>query len=319
MRIVNPSYTILNEIDGIKILKKIEGAGRTCYKSEDKITGDSAIDFVKMISGKGHNSVIEHESLSIRFVFDRGVSHEIVRHRLASFSQESTRYCNYSKSKYDNQITVIKPVWCTNLKECEILDRSQAESMEGINEDERQWICAMLYAEHSYNLLTKNGWSAQQARSVLPNSLKTEIVVTANLREWNTIFQQRASKMAHPQMREIMKPLLDDLKLKIPAIFDNTCEKLAKEDLTGIKHNRTKIHFIHSPNCQWDMDKHQVADKDTKNPVYMSTQEWKIDENLTLQDLMDKYKNSHIVFYLKGHSIYSGEYGIRMFSYPRED
>lgn len=221
MKIIKPYFEILSKIDGLEMIQNIERAGRTCYKSEDNITADSAEKFVKMLIDRGHESVLEHEKISVLFVCDRGVSHEIVRHRLASFSQESTRYCNYSKSKYNNQITVIKPLWCTNLTECEILNMAESESMSGINEDERRWIMAMLYAEHCYNNLTDKGWNAQQARSVLPNSLKTEIVVTSNLREWRTIFKQRTSKAAHPQMRELMCPLLDELKQIVPVVFND--------------------------------------------------------------------------------------------------
>lgn len=202
MKIEKSKYEILSEIDSVKMLRNIELFGRTCYKSEEKITNDSASKFVEMIINRGHLSVIEHEKITVKFVFDRGVSHEAVRHRLASFSQESTRYCNYSKDKYDNQITVIG------------LDQYFK------NENSlKVWFDAMEFAEKSYFKLIENGESPQIARSVLPNSLKTEIVITANLREWRLILTQRTSSAAHPQIREVMRPLLDELKIKLPEIF----------------------------------------------------------------------------------------------------
>lgn len=202
MKLIKPYYKILSKIDGSEILEGIERAGRTCYKSEDKITQDSVEKFIRMIIKRGHESVLEHQSISVLFVCDRGVSHEIVRHRLASFSQESTRYCNYSNDKFENELTFIEPCW----------------DLGGFSYSFRY---ALQSAEQTYMFLVKNGWSAQQARSVLPNALKTEIVVTANLREWRTIFKQRTSKAAHPQMRELMCPLLDELKSFIPVIFDD--------------------------------------------------------------------------------------------------
>lgn len=203
MKLIKPSYKILSDIDSDRILKAIEVAGRTCYKSENKITSDSAKEFVRKIVKSGHESVIEHQSLSIRFVCDRGVSHELVRHRLASFSQESTRYCNYSNDKFHNELTFV------DIKQ--FMNDNQYDD----------WKNAMEVAENMYLNQIQLGCSPQIARSVLPNSLKTEIVITANLREWRTIFKQRTSKVAHPQMRELMCPLLDELKEKLPVIFDD--------------------------------------------------------------------------------------------------
>ncbi|MFT3753700.1 MAG: FAD-dependent thymidylate synthase [Paludibacter sp.] len=206
MKLINAGYQILSPINGLEVLKNIERAGRTCYKSENKITDESASEFVRMIIKSGHESVIEHEKITVLFICDRGVSHEIVRHRLASFSQESTRYCNYSKDKFNNELTFISPCWINSDK---------------VLEDESIYLNTLNNAERSYFALLNKGWSPQQARSVLPNSLKTEIVVTANLREWRTIFKQRTSKAAHPQMREIMCSLLDSLKTLLPVIFDD--------------------------------------------------------------------------------------------------
>ena len=235
MKLIKPSYEILSPIDKNLILQSIERAGRTCYKSEDKITEDSSEKFIKMLISRGHESVLEHEKLTILFVCDRGVSHEIVRHRICicSFSQESTRYCNYANDKFGNQITYIIPAWFERTSEGLIHDVKELNNHipEGVNvfhEDPRYdydmefgWGVDMLTSEIAYNKKIKGGWRPEQARSVLPNSLKTEIVVTANMREWRTIFKQRTSKAAHPQMRELMIPLLEELKVKLPVIFDD--------------------------------------------------------------------------------------------------
>jgi thymidylate synthase (FAD) len=209
-----------NAQDGMEILRRLERAGRTCYKSEDKITDESAPKFVKGIlkpdsSGTRHESVIEHEKVTVRIVCDRGVTHEIVRHRLVSFSQESTRYCDYHKA---GEIQVIDPCFWPAEKEIPTEDISEFKRMHSLR---LVWEQAMQQAEFSYNKLRELGARPEQARSVLPNSLKTEIVVTANLREWRLIFRLRTSKKAHPQMREIMIPLLKEFKEKIPVIFDD--------------------------------------------------------------------------------------------------
>jgi thymidylate synthase (FAD) len=202
MRIINPSYTIEDTIDGLKILERIEKAGRTCYKSEDRITPGSSIKFVRRLLESEHESVIEHEKVTVRIICDRGISHELVRHRIGSYSQESTRYCNYTKDKFSNEITVIKPYF---------FDEGSAEF--------DIWKLAMEEAEKNYFLLLDTGATAQEARSVLPNSLKTEIIITYNLRQWRHFFKLRTSKAAHPQMREIAIPLLKEFKEKIPVIF----------------------------------------------------------------------------------------------------
>lgn len=203
------------------MLKRIEAAGRTCYKSEDRITEDSAIKFIKAILTRNHESVIEHESLSVRFICDRGVSHEIVRHRLASYSQESTRYCCYSPEK--KGMSFVIPPWCQlPMGEVTDVDNLFQSSMKDGRDGDATWLVAMDKAEKCYNhLLNVVGWKPEQARSVLPSSLKTEIVMTANLREWRRVLSLRTSTAAHPQMREIMVPLLTELRTKIPVIFDN--------------------------------------------------------------------------------------------------
>ena len=222
MKLIKPYYIIEDELDGTGILKKVEKAGRTCYKSENRINENSHMDLVKLLISLGHESVLEHEKITIRFICDRGVSHELVRHRIASFSQESTRYCNYGK---DEHIQFIIPCWFTE-EEVELC-KSYAKAGDDDEIDYPDnvlvgtWLTQMTEVEKVYNFMVKKGWSPQQARSVLPNSLKTEIVITANLREWRTILKQRTSKAAHPQMRELMIPLLSELKNKIPLIFDD--------------------------------------------------------------------------------------------------
>lgn len=214
MLLVKPSFEILDEIDGEKILRSIERAGRTCYKSEDRITEGSAAKFVGMILRRGHESVLEHEKVSVRIVCDRGVSHEIVRHRLASYSQESTRYCDYGG---DGQVSYIIPPWTSYtegeyLNDAHILTGDYAETM---------WANNCLEIEQLYRNLRKAGWTPEKARSVLPNSLKTEIVMTANLREWRHFFKLRAGSAAHPQMQEIAYPLLKKMRELVPVVFDD--------------------------------------------------------------------------------------------------
>lgn len=218
--VIRPWARIEGEIDGLDILRRSERAGRTCYKSEDKITDGSAQEFVKKILSMGHESVIEHVSVTARFVCDRGVTHELVRHRLASFSQESTRYCDYYK---DGEIQVIKLCFWDGL---------DTESIKVYN----KWYDAMINAEKAYNELREMGATAQEARSVLPNSLKTEIVVSANLREWRHIFKLRTSMRAHPQMREVMIPLLYEFRRKIPVLFEIDIDVKDKDDRNGCGH-----------------------------------------------------------------------------------
>ena len=217
MRLIKPSYKILRCPSGETILRAIEEAGRTCYKSEDKITDGSAIEFVKKIMKRKHVSVIEHESISVRFIIDRGVSHELVRHRLCAFSQESTRYCDYA----GGHITFIIPPWIRQDQSEEFMTTAiLLNASDVLLQPASVWKNTMLHLERMYELLRECNWSPQQARSVLPNSLKTEIVVTANLREWRHIFNLRCSAAAHPQMQEIMIPLRDELQSRIPVIFD---------------------------------------------------------------------------------------------------
>lgn len=204
MKIIEASYRIETPIDGAEMLKRIEKAGRTCYKSEDRITEESAKAFVRMLIERGHESVLEHESITVRFICDRSISHEIVRHRLASFSQESTRYCNYSGDRFGRGLTVIKP--------CFLKEETGAYAA---------WLTAMHLANIAYSDMLAEGCTPQEARSVLPNSTKTEIIMTANLREWRHFLKLRTAKAAHPQMRELTVPLLHELQEWIPVVFDD--------------------------------------------------------------------------------------------------
>jgi len=228
MKIIKPSYEIITPVDREYVLKHIERAARICYKSEDKTTESSSSNMVRSLIKSGHHSVIEHFSFSVKFICDRGVLAELTRHRLASFSVESTRYCNYTKDKFDNQLTFIIPNWFTyyipgeyDKEKLSILEQSTDPKINKNFYTEFIWLNAMKFSEDNYLNLIKLGWQPQQARSILPNSLKTEIVCTANLREWIHILKLRTSQAAHPQIREIMLPLLNELKNILPEFFEN--------------------------------------------------------------------------------------------------
>ena len=213
MKIIEPSFWFL-PVNGEEMLRRIERAGRTCYKSENKITKDSARRFVFNIIKNGHESVLEHEKVTVRITCDRGVTHEIVRHRIASYSQESTRYCNYSNEKFGNELTFIRPFYW----------KDDPAKM-GV------WTNAMQWIEEDYMELIRLGATPQEARAVLPNSLKTEIIVTMNLREWRHFFKLRTSPAAHPQMREVAVPLLETFKHVIPIVFDDIlCNEVFGDD-----------------------------------------------------------------------------------------
>ena len=221
MKIINPSTHLyvngqpLTGETGIGLLRAIERIGRTCYKSEDKITEDSYETFVRNLIKRGHLSVIEHCSVTADIICDRGVTHEIVRHRIGSYSQESTRYCNYGAAKYGNEITVIDPGTAF-----EWGDTPAAM------EKYLYWKSACRVAERRYLEMLEDGASPQEARAVLPNSLKTEIWVTYNLREWRHFFQLRCAPAAHPQMQEVARMLLAEMGAHVPIIFDDIYEEV---------------------------------------------------------------------------------------------
>ena len=207
MTIIDPSFTWLgNAPDGDQMLTNIAAAGRVCYQSESK-SDDAA--FVRKRIGQGHESILEHEKISVRIICDRGVSHELVRHRIASYSQESTRYCNYSKGKFGSELTFIRPYWD---------DRSISAEMIRLR---ACWQEACLNAEWSYKKMIDAGCTPEAARAVLPNCLKTEVVMTANLREWRHFFKLRCAPAAHPDMRIIANMLLTAFKDVVPVVFDD--------------------------------------------------------------------------------------------------
>jgi thymidylate synthase (FAD) len=202
MKLIEPSVKIEYPMSEVDMMGKIELCGRTCYKSEDKITPESRLDFFRMIVRKNHLSVLEHVSITARFITDRAMTHELVRHRHIVASQESQRYCNYG----GKEIEFIIPWWH---------DRRNP----AVGESEWQWECAARDAEERYNNLLKSELPPQEARTVLPNSTKTEIVVTANLREWIYILNLRTSHAAHPEMRKLMGLFVNELKKYYPNII----------------------------------------------------------------------------------------------------
>ena len=204
MRIISPSFQFFEPVNGEAILKRLERAGRVCYKSEGNIAEGSAEKFIANLIKRGHESVLEHEKLTVSVICDRGVTHELVRHRIASYSQESTRYCNYSNEKFGRELTFIKP--------CFWPEDSAGYAI---------WKEQMQQIETAYLQLIDSGATPQEARSILPNSLKTEIVVTMNIREWRHFFRLRTASAAHPQMREIAGLILAGFRAEIPVLFDD--------------------------------------------------------------------------------------------------
>jgi thymidylate synthase (FAD) len=204
MNIIEPQAKV---IDYSNMMKTIERGGRICYKSEDKIGPGSDVQLIEKLKSFKHESVLEHSLITVQIITDRGVTHELVRHRLCAFSQESTRYCNYSKGKFNNEITVIRPFfWDVGTDNFAI------------------WKTSCDVAEHNYMTLLNGGAKPQEARSILPNSLKTEIQVSANVREWNHIFKLRTHRDAHPQIQQIMIPLAKEFQCRWPSLFSDYSE-----------------------------------------------------------------------------------------------
>lgn len=204
MIIVKPKVLVPEKALDSDLLGKLERYARVCYKSEDKMSNQGDPIFIERIIKSGHESVIEHEKVTVMFIIDRGISHEVVRHRIAAYSQESTRYCRYNQNKFGNEITVIEPFFFSENKTAY-----------------RYWAEACLAAEKNYMALLDAGHSAQEARSVLPTCLKTEMVVTYNMREWRHFFRLRCDAAAHPQMRQVTIPLLKLFKISFPALFED--------------------------------------------------------------------------------------------------
>lgn len=269
MKVVEPSATTFfhypsqvwiehdRKVTGEPILpeKFLEGAGRTCYKSEEHITDDSAKKFIEMLNKRGHKAMLEHCFASVKFICDRGVTHELVRHRIVSYAQESTRYCDYTKDKFENQIAVIRPlgmsdeasigfedgqflpVMKANLRYMlELLQEGKRSEVEKALEsfldtqmnEEQLWRQAMIWSDQSYRMMRKLDSPAQRARHVLPIGLKTEIWASANLREWQHIFSLRCAKTAHPHIRQLMLVALDVFRRVVPTMFMPLWEKYAE-------------------------------------------------------------------------------------------
>ena len=235
MKIINAGYQILSEISegGIKELQLIERIGRVCYKSEGMITpdGESAKKFVKKLIASGHEAMLEHSSLSVLFTVDRGVTHELVRHRIMSFAQESTRYCNYTSDKKGMQF--IKPAFVSNEdldKAIELYKYSKSDLEKLLNSDKIsndikcifRWLEDIKTAETSYNYMIKNGWKPQQARAILPGCLKTEIVMTMNCRSLLNFIKLRTSNSAHPDIVVVAKEIEKIVTEICPEIFGNS-------------------------------------------------------------------------------------------------
>lgn len=217
MKIIEPLIEV-EKYDGLKIMKNIERACRTCYRSEGLITGDSYKKLLTNCLNRGHESVLEHEKITIRMTCDIGVYKDLTRHRFGSFSIESTRYCNYGNDKFDNEIKFIKPVfydetWTDANYEGSTMTEEQLKSM--------YWYNCMEDIEDTYMKMSKTGCKPDELRMILPHSTAAEVTMTANIREWRHILDLRTKKMAHPSIRQLLIPLLLDFKKNMPELFDS--------------------------------------------------------------------------------------------------
>lgn len=220
-KIIKPKFQILSRLNERNILRHLERCGRICYKSEDKITDDSCYKFIKMLLSKGHESVIEHYSFTVKFVCSRSLSHQLVRHRLCSFSEQSQRYCNFETKV---EMGIILPYWLDDNDKRRIKNKSFSSTLQipnNISLKCQHWLDSVIESIVSYGILIRNNseMTPQQVRSILPNAAKTEIVCTTNLRQWRHILKLRTSKGADPEIKELMIPLLNKLKEKLPTIF----------------------------------------------------------------------------------------------------
>ena len=201
MKIIKPKIYVEN-IDGIKVMKRIERACRTCYRSEGSIDDESYKRLIKNCINRGHESVLEHEKVTIRMICDIGVYKDLTRHRFGSFSIESTRYCNYGKDKFENEIKFIEPV-----------------NIDKTSELYKDWYRTVDFIEQEYVRMSRMGATPDQMRMILPHSTAAEVTMTANIREWRHILKLRASKMAHPAIQQLMIPLLLHFKTIMPELF----------------------------------------------------------------------------------------------------
>lgn len=202
MKIVEP-WIKVEKVDGIRIMKKIELACRTCYRSENKITDESYKNLLKNCISRGHESVLEHEKITVRIYNDIGSYKDLTRHRFASFSVESTRYCSYDKDKYGNEISFINPIYIEDVNVREL------------------WKNTMQEIENNYLKMKQLGASTDMCRNILPHSTAAEYTMTANIREWKHILSLRANNHVHPSIRQVMIPLLIYFKQQMPEIFDD--------------------------------------------------------------------------------------------------
>lgn len=212
MKLIKSKVEILTSINGDEIIKTIASVARTCYKSEANSTKEKDEALVKRLIESKHEAMLEFVDVTVKFTCSRAISHELVRHRLCSFAQESQRYCNYSKDKFNHEISFIAPSW---------LDEQDQIKY-------NLFIKSLQDAEHNYMILTAEGCSAQEARDVLPNATKTEINMKANLREWRHFLDLRCSSAAHPDMRYLALDLLKQVHEQIPIIFDDLYEEYVK-------------------------------------------------------------------------------------------
>lgn len=203
MKLILPSVEVISPIDGNVIMKHLESCGRVCYKSEDLVKDGSADIFVSKIIKSAHESVIEHHSITVKFTCSRACSHQLVRHRLASYSQESQRYCNYTRDKFGGDIIFIQPQQFNNWD----------------TDTQTTFKHSLMLSEINYNLLISKGLVAQDARNILPNACKTEVMVTMNLRNWRHFFKERTSKHAQDEIRFLAIELLTEFKKELPVIF----------------------------------------------------------------------------------------------------
>lgn len=200
MKLIEPRVCV-ESYDSRKIMKNLERACRTCYRSEDLITEESYKTLLKNCINRGHESILEHEKITIRMTCDVGVYKDLTRHRFASFSIESTRYCNYGKDKFDNEINFIRPIFADELDKFNI------------------WEDTMKIIEDAYMKMVAAGYKPDEMRMILPHSVAAEVTMTANIREWKHILDLRTKKMAHPAVQQVMIPLLLNFKKNMPEIF----------------------------------------------------------------------------------------------------
>jgi len=229
VRIIEQSFEYIEPVDGVAMCKLIEKAGRECWKSGDKITEDSYKDFIRMILQAGHLSVIEHCKITVKVTTSRDISHQLVRHRISSYSQTSQRYVNYAKKGLE----FVLPLAFANIK---ISNNNSAIAASDYSDDNQReafkaWLLALQVAERSYNRMIELGLKPQTARSVLPNAAATTIVITNNLRQWRHFFEERCSTAAQPEMQELAKAILKSFALGVPIIFDDLYKRYPSEKI----------------------------------------------------------------------------------------